>query len=270
MSPAASMPPSQRRDGDLPPRPRVGAVAPAVLAGEKPKRWMKMYRTEIAASSSSVLSTFLAYPLDSVKTRMQSYKFRHFTDCVQHTYRTEGGKAFWRGRTRMSVMGTRLMLQVSRPRWPASPSCAPCPFPSTRKPSTLTRRGSSAPLAARRWPWSTRWAATRRCRRFRALAPREPLPGAAITTIACPFELTKLSAQLSVLMANRNTTSVDDPIRRSYEQKGTFKTAQNIVRHRGVLGLYSGFHLHLSECDEAAQRPADGQCATPSAPPSTS
>lgn len=61
-----------------------------------------------------------------------------------------------------------------------------------------------------------------------------------------PFELTKLSAQISVLMAKSNTSSVDDPIRCSYQQKGTFMTARNIVIHRGFGGLYSGFGYHLS------------------------
>ena len=37
------------------------------------KAWTKKYRTEIAASSSSVLSTFAAFPLDFAKSRMQSY-----------------------------------------------------------------------------------------------------------------------------------------------------------------------------------------------------
>jgi hypothetical protein len=63
-----------------------------------------------------------------------------------------------------------------------------------------------------------------------------------------PFELTKLSAQVSVLMAERNT-SVSDPsggaVAASYQNKGTFKTAKNIVKHRGIAGLYSGFNLHL-------------------------
>ncbi|KAI9678183.1 MAG: hypothetical protein M1817_006128 [Caeruleum heppii] len=69
--------------------------------------------------------------------------------------------------------------------------------------------------------------------------------GAAVTAIACPFELTKLSAQISVLMAKTSTTTIDNRVRQSYEQLGTFKTAKNIIKHRGVLGLYSGFHLHL-------------------------
>ena len=61
-----------------------------------------------------------------------------------------------------------------------------------------------------------------------------------------PFELTKLSAQISTLMANRNMSSMDDPVlKSSYEQKGTFRTAQNIVRNHGFRGLYAGFRLHL-------------------------
>jgi hypothetical protein len=61
-----------------------------------------------------------------------------------------------------------------------------------------------------------------------------------------PFELTKLSAQISVLMADRNDgCKQNDAIRKSYQNLGTLKTAQNLVRHRGWTGLYSGFHLHL-------------------------
>lgn len=74
--------------------------------------------------------------------------------------------------------------------------------------------------------------------------------GSFITLVACPFELTKLSAQVSVLMADRNRSSVSEPangraVAASYQNKGTFKTAKNIVKHRGFMGLYSGFNLHL-------------------------
>ena len=63
-----------------------------------------------------------------------------------------------------------------------------------------------------------------------------------------PFELTKLSAQISVLMAERSDGGgKNDAIRKSYQNLGTWKTAQNLVRHRGWGGLYSGFHLHLRE-----------------------
>lgn len=82
---------------DLPRGPTPLEVSAFTLKSEQAKRWAKKYRTEIAASSSSLLSTLSAYPLDSVKTRMQAYKFNGFVDCVRHTYRTEGVHGFWRG-----------------------------------------------------------------------------------------------------------------------------------------------------------------------------
>jgi hypothetical protein len=38
----------------------TAVLATPILSGDRPQRWMKMYRTEIAASSSSVLSTCIA------------------------------------------------------------------------------------------------------------------------------------------------------------------------------------------------------------------
>lgn len=91
-------------------------VSRSLLRSEQAKRWTKKYRTEVAASSSSLLSTFAAYPLDSVKTRLQAYappspiyafyislitypryNFNSFSDCLRHTYKTEGFHGFWRG-----------------------------------------------------------------------------------------------------------------------------------------------------------------------------
>lgn len=73
-----------------------------------------------------------------------------------------------------------------------------------------------------------------------------------------PFELTKLSAQVSVLMAERKvqsssmaSSSADRTVAASYQNLGTFKTAKNIVKNRGLGGLYSGFSLHL--CKYARQ-----------------
>lgn len=51
----------------------------------------------MAASASSVLSTLATFPLDSVKTRMQTYKYNGFVDCVRHTYETEKLRGFFRG-----------------------------------------------------------------------------------------------------------------------------------------------------------------------------
>lgn len=65
---------------------------------EWPNALIKRYRIEVAASTSSVFSTLAAFPLDSVKTRMQTYQYRGFLDCVKHTYRTEALGGFFRGK----------------------------------------------------------------------------------------------------------------------------------------------------------------------------
>jgi hypothetical protein len=71
--------------------------------------------------------------------------------------------------------------------------------------------------------------------------------GSCITFVACPFELTKLSAQVSVLLADQKNYSETKSreVAASYQNKGTLKTMANIVRHRGFAGLYTGLKLHL-------------------------
>jgi len=70
-----------------------------------------------------------------------------------------------------------------------------------------------------------------------------------------------LSAQISVLMAERNDGGgKNEAVRKSYQNLGTWKTAQNLVKHRGWTGLYSGFHLHLREL--TANRWEEGQALT--------
>jgi hypothetical protein len=69
--------------------------------------------------------------------------------------------------------------------------------------------------------------------------------GSVITFLACPFELTKLSAQVSVLLAERTSCKRSLAVATSYQNKGTFKTMANIIKHRGTFGLYTGLRFHL-------------------------
>lgn len=72
------------------------------------------------------------------------------------------------------------------------------------------------------------------------------IAGGAIVPIACPFELTKNAQQLSELMVNRpHAPGMNKEIAGSYQKKGTFATARQLVRNRGLMGLYSGFGYHL-------------------------
>lgn len=216
----------------IPNRPRdLTDVSRAVLRSEQAKRWTKKYRTEIAASSSSLVSTFVAYPLDSVKTRLQAYKFHSFTDCVRHTYKSEGFHGFWRG-VWSPLASITLVRTVSFSIYQRSKYALD---------DWIYQATGSSPLVIANTKDAMPTLSTIACFGLAGVNA-----GAAITTIACPFELTKLSAQISVLMADRSDGGgKNDAIRKSYQNLGTFRTAQNLVRHRGWAGLYSGFHLHL-------------------------
>ena len=85
---------SQNSEPGIAPRPTSD---PARDSERSYKRLVKQYRVEVAASASSVLSTVTAFPLDSVKTRMQTYKYSGFLDCVRQTYKTEKLRGFFRG-----------------------------------------------------------------------------------------------------------------------------------------------------------------------------
>jgi len=52
-----------------------------------------------------------------------------------------------------------------------------------------------------------------------------------------------------VLLANKQNCPEpkSQEIAASYQNKGTLKTMKNIVKHRGITGLYTGFKLHLSK-----------------------
>jgi len=217
-------------EASRPPR-NLNEVSRSVLRSEQAKRWTKKYRTEVAASSSSLLSTFVAYPLDSVKTRLQAYKFNSFADCVRHTYKTEGFHGFWRG-VWSPLASITLVRTVSFSIYQKSKYILDRWIYTATGSSPLKIANTKDALPC----WST----------VTCFGLAGATAGAAITTIACPFELTKLSAQISVLMADRKDGGgTSDAVRKSYQNLGTFRTAQNLVRHRGWMGLYSGFHLHL-------------------------
>ncbi|CAJ2511813.1 Uu.00g074380.m01.CDS01 [Anthostomella pinea] len=204
---------------------------PQFSGSEKPRRWIKRYRTEVAASAASVLSTVTAFPLDSVKTRMQTYPYNGALHCVRMTHRLEGIHGFFRGVT-APLASVTLVRTISFSIYQRSKHdysnwmkkhMGFCPLEHVNAAGTYPNLGTIACFGA-----------------------AGATAGSCITFIACPFELTKLSAQVSVLMANqKNADPKKQAIAMSYHNKGTFKTLANIVKHRGYSGMYTGLNLHL-------------------------
>ncbi|KAI1800952.1 mitochondrial carrier domain-containing protein [Daldinia bambusicola] len=198
---------------------------------EKSRRWIKRYRTETAASTASVMSTVTAFPLDSVKTRMQTYPYAGAVDCIRVTYNSEGIRGFFRGVTAplasVTLVRTISFSIYQRSKYVYSDWMKKhlgfCPLEHVNKNGAYPNLGTIACFGA-----------------------AGATAGSGITFIACPFELTKLSAQVSVLMAKqKNADPQRQAIALSYHNKGTFKTLANIVKHRGFSGMYTGLNLHL-------------------------
>ncbi|GAB7365263.1 hypothetical protein MBLNU230_g6345t1 [Neophaeotheca triangularis] len=189
------------------------------------KRYARKYRTEIAAGSSSILSTFIAFPLDFAKSRMQSYEIP-FRATIIDAYKTEGLRAFWRGvgppLVSVTVVRTISFSLYQRAKYAYDRSIA-----------QIT---GQSPLVIANAPGSYPTASTLAC--FGAAGATA---GALITSISCPFELTKLNAQLAGKMARDEGLSAQTKKIKS----GSWSTAKQLVKDRGIAGLYCGYRLHL-------------------------
>ncbi|XDG03250.1 hypothetical protein ABKA04_002865 [Annulohypoxylon sp. FPYF3050] len=198
---------------------------------EKPRRWIKRYRTETAASAASVMSTVTAFPLDSVKTRMQTYPYAGALDCIRVTYNSEGIRGFFRASVTLVRTISFSIYQRSKyfySDW-MKQHLGFCPLEHVNKNGAYPNLGTIACFGA-----------------AGATAGSEECGLVLMKINLGPFELTKLSAQVSVLMANqKNADPQKQAIALSYHNKGTFKTLANIVKHRGFSGMYTGLNLHL-------------------------
>lgn len=192
------------------------------------------YRTEIAACIGSVISTFIAFPLDSVKTRMQTCQYKGYADCVRHTYKTEGYRGFIRG-----VVAPLLSVTIVR-----TVSFSIYQRSKYNYATWFKQNFGIDPLLHINTPGNYPNISTISC-----FGVAGATAGSVITLASCPFELTKLSAQVSNLDVDMKTgeykSSDARKIAATYQNKGTFMTAKNIIKNRGILGLYTGFHLHL-------------------------
>ncbi|KAK5107903.1 hypothetical protein LTR62_000563 [Meristemomyces frigidus] len=194
------------------------------------KQFAKKYRTEIAASTSSLASTFVAFPLDFAKSRMQSYQ-TGFMHTIKDAYRVEGLRAFWRGvlPPLISIMTVRTIsfsIYQKAKYWADR---------------TIVTATGHSPLLIANAPGSYPNIYTMTCFGFAGA-----VSGAVITTLSCPFELTKLSEQLAGKEA-REQKAIDKVARTGKEAKtGSWATARRLLRDRGFFrGLYAGYRLHL-------------------------
>ncbi|KAI9762467.1 MAG: hypothetical protein M1835_008031 [Candelina submexicana] len=232
-------------------------------SGVGSNKWFKQYRTEVAASCSTLIGLVASYPLDAVKTRMQAYN-PTFLQCVKETYKLEGPAAFMKGVTApllSSTFNRTISFSVyQRVKYAYS--------------AHLEAVTGSSPLVVVNTPGSLPTFGTISCFGVAGAAA-----GAVGAAIGCPFEFVKVSQQLSeksartkaenaataanpttgrapinglngaaatcVKGATAPTMVAQDPEGLGYQHKGTMGTMKNIIKQRGAMGLWSGFHLQV-------------------------
>ncbi|KAK9478405.1 mitochondrial carrier domain-containing protein [Lipomyces japonicus] len=193
----------------------------------------------MSAGLSSLASTFVGFPFDSVKTRMQAYKFRSVLDCVMTTKKMEGVSGFFRG------VGAPL-FSVSVVRTLSFSIYAQCKdtysnlFNKSFWPGYVVD-----PAVATAEQKLT--AGTNLIRALPVYFLSGFTAGGFIALFSCPFEFTKLSTQIELLMTRAQHAALpDSDPTTTYQAKGTVQQFKDIVKRRGVLGLYSGFRYHFA------------------------
>ncbi|EGV65249.1 hypothetical protein PSN45_002606 [Yamadazyma tenuis] len=175
---------------------------------------LQPWKPTVISYGSSFLSTTIGFPMDTIKTRMQTHpEFKSYFDCALKTYKAEGINGFFRGIWAPLVSSsfsksinvslfTQCKPYVHNGLFPYDDSDI---HPFVRNIPTCFLSGMVA--------------------------------GAGVSVFACPFEFTKIFAQISKLV-ERNTVS-------KASNGSTLATFKKIIKYEGPMGLYSGFRYHI-------------------------
>lgn len=184
---------------------------------------LQPWRSTILAYGASFVSTTVGFPLDTVKTRMQTYKnFNGYLDCVVKTYMKEGVSGFFRGiwapliSTSFSKSISVLLFTFSKP------MCY----------SLLFSPSSEAPT----YPF---------IQNIPVCFLSGMIAGSGVSLFACPFEFTKIYAQIFKLVQKSSVAEIPIIPGKVQHSLSTVQTIRQIVKHEGVRGLYSGFKYHF-------------------------
>jgi len=185
------------------------------------------WRPTILSYTASLFSTVVGFPLDSIKTRMQTHPFNGIYDCLKKTIKHEGFKGLFRGVT-APLLSTSFSKSLGVSLYTAAKPYASLLQTYTIKPiktdSKSSHKVQNVILAINNAPISF-------ASGFAA--------GAGTSLFACPFEFTKLFQQLYILMQGELNLN---PRRMP---KTTWQVAKQIRRYEGISGLYSGYKFHL-------------------------
>lgn len=180
------------------------------------------WQLSINAYGALIVSTFIGFPLDTVKTRMQTHKhFKGYLDCVRQTFAADGFRGFFRG-----IWAPLISTSFSK-------SFSVSIF-ALVKPVVYTAIYSNSPVPTLKdgltlgHPF---------LRNIPVCFISGTIAGGGVSLFACPFEFIKIYAQLESL--------INSKIVKNSNASSTWKIATRIVQYDGLGGLYSGFRYHF-------------------------
>lgn len=209
----------------------TGQVDPSIAIHIYPQA-LQPFRGLVNAYAASILSTFIGFPLDTVKTRMQTHKhFRTYWHCVSLTYHHDGIRGFFRG-----VWAPLILTSFSK-------SLSVSLFTHVKPLVYTAVYGDSVGLHPL-------------LRNVPVCFISGMVAGGGVSLFACPFEFTKVYAQLESLVDHKNNqlvnldkvgkvTSAAKHVDQRPKNLSTIQIARQIVKYEGVSGLYSGFRYHV-------------------------
>ncbi|KAL7409938.1 mitochondrial carrier [Mrakia frigida] len=178
-----------------------------------PSLWEEMFahKTVVSATTASLVSTFLGYPLDSLKARLQTTRGTapSIPALAAEVMREEGIRGYWRG-CLIPLMTISIVRTTSFSIYAGSKEA-------------LAKRNIFASGSLTDVGLTSFVAGT--------------CSGSIITMGSCPFELVKVRRQLEVMIANE--MGVRDP-----KPLNTRASVEAIVKVRGWRGMYTGFVPH--------------------------
>lgn len=183
---------------------------------------LQPYKVGMLSYTASLISTTVGYPLDSIKTRMQTHPYKNALDCFKTTIATEGINGLFRG-----IIVPLISTSVSRS-------------------VTVSLYTESKPFIANLTPqFEFTWIKSEEARAFLNNFPISfasgAFAGAAVSLFACPFELTKIFQQIIIVVSRDSKLKLNaDALPTKVHQ-----VARDIVKYEGWKGLYSGYRYHI-------------------------
>lgn len=171
---------------------------------------LKPYRTSLNSWFANVFAVAFGFPLDSVKTRLQTYKYNGTWHCIVDTYKNEGVMGFYRGLMAPLISSSLMrswsmsIFTYSKPFTHGLWSLIYTPPPLTSKDGTEKSKSVLEAVENQNTATSTnRSTVGYVLRQLPVSLSSGSLAGITTSFIASPFELTKLGSQIELVIKRR-------------------------------------------------------------------